>query len=213
MKYPVLKADERHSKGKGHIRELRMNGHLPAVVYGKDFENAMISVDEKEFSKILKNRGVSTLIGLELGKDSYPVMMKEIQRNTLKDTIDHVDFFKVSMDEEVEYTLPITLLGDPVGVKAEGGTMQQQKREVTVKALPMDMLEHIEVDISSLEIGDIITVGDLVVDKKNTILDDFEEVVVSILAPSLEEEEETETPDEMEEPELIGDSEEKEEEE
>ena len=208
MKNPVLKADERHVKGKGHISKLRREGLLPAVLYGKDFDTTMITVEEKEFSKILRTRGVSALIKLELGQDSYPVMMKEIQKDTLKDLINHVDFYKVDMEEEVEYTLPITLLGDPEGVKSEGGVMQQQKREVSAKALPMDMLDNIEIDISSLKIGDTLTVADLEVDEKNTILDDPEEVIVSILAPSMEEEEEeTELPEEGMEPELVGESE------
>jgi len=213
VKYPVLKAEERHEKGKGPMSKLRRDGYLPAVVYGKDFENTMITVKEKEFSKILKTKGVSALISLQLGKDSHPVMMKEIQRDTLKDSISHVDFYKVSMDEEVEYTLPIVLLGEPEGVKSEGGVMQQQKRELIVKALPLDMLDNVEIDISSLKIGDTLTVADLDIDKKNTVVDEPEEVIVSILAPTMEEEEETEVSEDDLEPELVGDSEEKTEEE
>lgn len=211
MDYPVLKANNRQIQGKGDLKKLRETGYVPAIVYGKDFENQAIAVDERDITKIIRSRGISTLIGLEVENDSYPVMMKEIQANTIKNTIDHVDFFKVSMDEEVEYSIPIVLVGEPEGAK-HGGAVQQQKRDILVKALPLEMLENIEVDISHLDIGDNITLGDIEIPETQTVLDDSEELIVSILAPSMEEEEEEET-EEMEEPELVGADEEESEEE
>ena len=202
MEHPALTAAIRQA-AKSENKRLKRENKLPAVVYGKGYETASIAIDEKELSTILKTRGESSLINLELDDQTFPVLIKEVQRNTLKNSIDHVDFFKVSMDEEVEYNLPIVLIGDAEGIKM-GGTLQHQKREVAVKALPGDMLDSIEVDVSTMDIGDTLTVADLKVDEKNTVLDNPDEVVVTLLAPSLEEEEEdVETPEAGEEPELV----------
>lgn len=205
MEHPVLTAAIRQA-AKSENKRLKRENKLPAVVYGKGYETASIAIDGKELSMILKTRGESSLINLELDDQTFPVLIKEVQRNTLKNSIDHVDFFKVSMDEEVEYNLHIVLIGDAEGIKM-GGTLQHQKREVAVKALPGDMLDSIEVDVSTMEIGDTLTVADLKVDEKNIILDDPDEVVVTVLAPTLEEEE-VETPEEGEEPELVENDEE-----
>ncbi|MDD4568626.1 MAG: 50S ribosomal protein L25/general stress protein Ctc [Tepidanaerobacteraceae bacterium] len=211
MEHPTLRATNRQATGKCGIKRLRRENKLPAVVYGKGFETTSVVIDEKEASKIFKTRGTSSLINLELDSNTFPVLTKEVQWNALKNSIDHVDFFKVSMDEEVEYNLSIFLTGDSEGVK-EGGTLQHQLREVTVKALPGDMLDNVEVDISSMVIGDTITVADLKVNEKNTILNDPDEVVVTLLAPRAEEEEEDiEVPEEGEEPELVQNDKEEEE--
>lgn len=208
MEHPVLTAAIRQA-AKSENKRIKREDKLPAVVYGKGYKATSIAIDEKELSRILKTHGESSLIDLQVESETFPVLIKEVQRNTLKSSIDHVDFFKVSMDEEVEYNLPIILVGDAKGIKM-GGILQQQKREVAVKALPGDMLESIEVNVSEMEIGDTVTVADLRVDSKNTIVDDADELIVSVLAPKLAEED-VETPAEGEEPELVdNDKEEKE---
>ncbi|NLZ53348.1 MAG: 50S ribosomal protein L25/general stress protein Ctc [Thermoanaerobacteraceae bacterium] len=200
MEHPVLTVAIRNAK-KSENKRLKRENKVPAVVYGKGYEAKSIAIDERELTKFLKTHGESSLINLQVADDTFPVLIKEVQRNTLKNSIDHVDFFKVSMDEEVEYNAPIVLVGDAEGIKM-GGILQHQKREVALKALPADMLESVEVDISEMKIGDTLTVADLNVDDKNTVLDDANEVVVSILAPKLAEED-IETPEEGEEPELV----------
>jgi len=200
MEHPVLTASIRVAK-KGENRRLKRKNKVPAVLYGKGVENKNIAVDVGEFKKLLKTHGEVSLINLHVNGDSFLVLIKEIQRNTLNNTIDHVDFFKVSMDEEVEYSAPIVLVGDAEGVKM-GGILQHQKREINLKALPANMLESVEVDISEMMIGDTITVADLKVDSTNTVLDDGDEIVVTILAPKVEEEVEG-APAEDQEPELV----------
>jgi len=198
MEHPVLTASIRVAK-KGENRRLKRDKKIPAVVYGKGLENKYIAIDAGEFKKLIKTHGEVSLIDLHVNGDSFPVLIKEIQRNTLKDLIDHVDFFKVSMNEEIEYNAPIVLVGDAEGVKM-GGILQHQKREIALKALPTNMLESVEVDISHMEIGDTITVADLKVDSTNTVLDDGDEIVATILAPKVEE---VESPAEGQEPELV----------
>lgn len=200
MGSPVLLATIREAK-KSENKRLRRENKLPAVVYGKGYETKSIAVDGRELDKILKTHGETSLINLQVEDDTFPVLIKEVQRNTLKNSIDHVDFFKVSMDEEVEYNAPIVLVGDAEGVKM-GGVLQHQKREIALKALPRDMLESVEVDISEMKIGDTLTVGDIKVDSKNTVLDDPDEIIVSIVAPKLVDES-VEAPAEGEEPKLV----------
>ncbi len=211
MERPVLTATVREAK-KSENNKLKREGKVPAVVYGKEYGPISISVDEKELFKILKEKGESSLINLELNGERFPVLIKEVQRHVLKDTFEHVDFFKVSMDEQVEYNLPVILKGTAKGLKL-GGVLQHQKHEITVKSLPDNMIESLEVDISDLDIGDTLTVGDLKVDSKITILDDPDEVIASVLAPKLEEAAEAvETTEEAKEPELVRESKEEEEE-
>ena len=200
MGSPVLLATIREAK-KSENKRLRRENKLPAVVYGKGYETKSIAVDGRELDKILKTHGETSLINLQVEDDTFPVLIKEVQRNTLKNSIDHVDFFKVSMDEEVEYNAPIVLVGDAEGVKM-GGVLQHQKREIALKALPRDMLESVEEDISEMKIGDALTVGDIKVDSKNTVLDDPDEIIVSIVAPKLVDES-VEAPAEGEEPKLV----------
>lgn len=212
MEQIALKAEKRDISKKGTINELRRKGKLPGVLYGKNIESSPVAVDAKELLKVLKTHGESALINLELEGEKHPVLMKEIQRDTLKDAIVHVDFYRVSMTDRIEFNLPLVLKGDAEGVRM-GGILQHQKRELSVKALPADMPEHLEVDISGLKIGDTLTVGDLKMDEKITVLDDPEEVVISILAPKLAEDTEVPTGEQAAEPEVMAKGKEKKEEE
>jgi len=212
MEQVALKAEKRDISSKGALNELRRKGRLPGVLYGKNIEARPVSVEAKELLKVLKTHGLSAIIDLELDGRKQPVLMKEIQRDSLKDSILHVDFYGISMTDRIEFNLPIVLRGDAEGVKL-GGILQHQKREISVKAMPKDMPEHLEVDISGLKIGDTLTVGDLKVDEKLTVLDDPEEVVISILAPKLAEDTEAPAGEEAAEPEVMAKGKEKEEEE
>lgn len=212
MEQVALKAEKRDISSKGALNGLRRKGKLPGVLYGKNIESSPVAVEAKELLKVLKTHGESAIINLELDGQKQPVLMKEIQRDTLKDAILHVDFYRISMTDRIEFNLPIVLHGDAEGVKM-GGILQHQKREISVKALPRDMPEHLEVDISGLKIGDTLTVGDLKVDEKLTVLDDPEEVVISILAPKLAEDTEVPTGEQAAEPEVVAKGKEKEEEE
>lgn len=193
----TLKAEKRSHGGLG---KLRCEGKIPGVMYGKDIDATPIAVDAKEFLKILKTRGETTLLDLELEGKKHTVLTKEIQRDTMKNVLVHVDFQKVSMTQKIEFNLPLVLKGDSEGVKM-GGVLQFQKREVTAQALTQDIIENLEVDISNLKIGDTLKVSDLQIDPKITILDDPEEVVVSVIAPKLAED--VEVPTGEEEPEVL----------
>lgn len=198
-----LKVDKRDIVRKGGLNALREQGILPAVVYGKDFETQPVSLDAKNFNKILRDHGENVLLNLEVDGKTYPALIREVQRDPINNEVIHVDFNIVSMKEEIEFEVPIILVGEPAGA-AEGGVLQHQLRELKAKALPNNMIDTVEVDVSDLEIGDTVLVKDLTIDKDITILDDPEEMIATLLAPEEEEEEEIEEEvEEMEEPEVI----------
>lgn len=214
MEQTALKAENRTVSGKSTLKNIRKMGKLPAVVYGKEFAAKPIAVDMSETIKTLRKYGESSIINLELDGEKIPVIMKEVQRDTLNNVIDHIDFFKVSMTDEIEINVPIYLRGDAEGVKA-GGILQFQKRELAVKSLPQDLPENVKLDISKLNIGDTLTVADVEVDDKIEILDEPDDVIVTILAPKIVEDtaEHAEDEEEIVEPEVVAKGKDKEEEE
>ncbi|MGI6486343.1 MAG: 50S ribosomal protein L25/general stress protein Ctc [Thermoanaerobacterales bacterium] len=214
MAQTILKAENRPISGKSALKNVRRTGKLPAVVYGKQYENKQIAVDASEVNKLLKVYGGSSIINLVVDGEEIPVIMKEIQRDTLNDVIQHIDFMKVSMTDEITLNVPIYLIGDAQGIKV-GGILQNQKRELSIKSLPQDIPETVELDVSNLNIGDSLTVADINLGDKVTILDDPDEVIVSIIAPKVAEEieePEAEEEEEQAEPEVVAKGKEKEEE-
>lgn len=200
-----FKADKRDIVRKGGLNALREKGVIPAVVYGKGFDTIPVTVDTKKFNKVIRVHGENTLLNLELEGEVYPVLIREVQRDPIRGEIIHVDFNIISMTEEIDFELPVVLVGEPAGA-AEGGVLQHQLRELDAKALPKYMIDTVEVDVSDLEIGDTVLVRDLDIDENITILDDPEEMIATLLAPEEEEEEEELDEDELDdvaEPEVI----------
>lgn len=180
----VLKAETRKAK-KSVARRLRREGYIPAVLYGHGIDNQSIYVDENSFSKLYRDVGRTGIFTLEVQNDSYPVMIYDVQYDSIKSNVIHVDFFKVNMNEEVNAEVPIHFTGESPGEKA-GGVIQHNLNMVEVRALPKDLPSSIEVSLDKLNIGDTITVGELKAntDGKYIILNDDEEVIVTVLAPS-----------------------------
>ncbi len=214
----VLKAKMRKGTGKGKARKLRVEGQIPAVVYGHNFDPLNLSVDGKDFDDLKRSVSVeSTIINLEVeGGPSEPIkaLVREVQHHPYRDRILHLDFYQISMKEAVTVEVPISLLGMPVGVRTEGGILQHQTRELQISCLPGDIPEKIEVDVSGLSIHDGIHVGDLDL-KGVVVLSDPEGLIATVLPPTVMKEEvapEVEEEREME-PELVGKEKEGEEEE
>jgi large subunit ribosomal protein L25 len=178
----------REGTGKGVARRTRAEGRIPGIVYGKGMEPLAVSVDRREFVTALQtDAGLNTLLNLTLDGDTVPTLAREIQRDPVRGTLLHVDFVKVDLKQEVEVTVPVHVIGESPGV-SEGGVLEQPMHEVTVRCLPQEVPESIEADISSLNIGDSLRVGDLSEAKSFHILNDPEVAVVSIMAPISEEE-------------------------
>lgn len=194
MESITLRAEARPRGTKGDLRALRNKGMLPAVVYGKEAGNLLVQCPEKELVSILAGHSTGgTLINLEVadgnkpGKVPYLVMIREVQRDPVKQKLMHVDFYQVSLTEEIQTEIPVHLVGDAPGVK-DGGLLQHLLRDVTVSCLPGKLPERLEADISGLGLGDQLTVAGLQVPEGVKVLNDPESIVAHVVAPAVEEE-------------------------
>ena len=182
-----LTAEERKILGK-KVKALRKDGQLPGHVFGKGIEGENVLVAERDFIKTFKKAGETGLVDLKIGKEKVrPVLIREVQYDPITDQPIHIDFFQVNLTQKVKVPVPLVLIGEqPEVVHLGEAIVLQTVNEVEVEALPTDLVEKIEVDISSLKaIDDAITLGQLSYDKgKITISADPEEVVVK-LAPAV----------------------------
>jgi len=209
MSESTLNAQKREAITKSETKALRRGGRVPAIYYFHGEESTPLSIDEKELRAVLKTD--STIIELAFnGKEKSKCVVRDIQWDPVSSKPMHVDFLGIKMTERITMEIPITLVGTASGVKNEGGVMQQLLREIEVEALPADLPEHIEVDVSELAIGDAIHVSDLKIDNVE-ILNEPEQSIVSISHPTIEEEVEEDEGDELTEPELIGEEKDEEE--
>jgi large subunit ribosomal protein L25 len=161
----VLQAQPREdsSRGKNEARRLRAGGRVPAVVYGAKKPSIAISVDPKQISKILKSEsGHNTIFDLELsGGEKSKAMIVDWQYEPIKGKLLHIDLKRISMDEKMRVMVPVHMVGEAVGVKQQGGILDQIIREVEIECLPAEIPSHIDADISQLVFGQVLRVSDL----------------------------------------------------
>lgn len=202
MEETVIKATRRTLIGK-HTAQLRRAGQLPAIVYGKRIEPTPICMDMREASKILSKVSSSHLVTIDLEGTPIRALVRERQRNSLKDSLVHIDFLAVSMTEKLTAMVQIVLHGEALAVKQNIGVLVSGVEQIEVESLPGDLPETIVVDVTGMkEVGDIVKVSDLPIDSaKVEVLTDADEMVALITAPAVEEVEEVEVAEE--EPEVI----------
>jgi len=182
-----LIAQKREIFGK-KVNSLRRENLIPAELYGHGLENIHLSVPAKEFSKLFKEAGESTIINLNLENKKLPVLIHEVSVDPLSDKIIHIDFYQVKMDEKIITSVPLEFIGEAPAVKEKEGILIKAVQEIEVEALPSDLPHNIEVDISQLsDIGMSIHVKDLKIDKKVKVLADLETVVATVTEPAKEE--------------------------
>ena len=214
MQQAKLEAQQRNTFGKQSARDLRKEGRVPAVLYGRAQDTLAIQVNARTFKQFLRTYGENVIINMEVGAgDTETVIIKEIQRHPVdKQTLLHADFIRISLDEPVTSAVPVVIVGNPPGVQ-EGGVLEIPLRQVTLHCLPMQMPNDIAIDVSHLEIGDSITVSELTLDEEIDIIDEPERTIAMVSQPRVqledeltegeEGEEEAETPEEPTEPEVI----------
>lgn len=208
-----LQAERRNDLKKSATKEARNKGQLPAVLYGKGKETKAISLDSIELVKTIRDEGRNAIISLKIeGESPVDVMLHDYQMDPIKDELLHADFYIVDMSEKMDVEVSLNLEGEAEGAR-DGGVLQQPLYELQVRAKPREIPDEISVDISELKIGDSITVADLETADNYEILDDPETTIATVLAPDTMDDIEEETPDEDQEPELVGAEEESEEEE
>lgn len=182
----VIQATRRNVTGK-KVGALRRNGQLPGIMYGRHVESTPILMDMREASKALYKMSASSIVTVVLDGKEYPSLVREKQRNYILGTLKHVDFQVVSMKEKIRTMVTVELIGISPAVKNMNGVVVQNLNEIEVEALPQDLPERLELDLSVLEnIGDSMLVKDLKVAGDVAILTDLEEAVVVITGSAQE---------------------------
>jgi len=184
-----LSATPRDGAGKGAARSLRREGRVPAVIYGHAREPQSLSVSTRELERLIGSvAAASTVIELDLDGRTSRTLIREIQRHPFKRTILHVDFQELVAGERVSVKVPIVFHGTPAGVRVGGGMLDQVMHEVNVEADPSSIPNHIDVDVSAMEIATALHVGDLQLPQGVTALDDAGLTVCTVQAPRVAEE-------------------------
>ena len=190
-----LVATKRETRGKNEARRMRVAGHIPAVVYGGSAkESVPVSVDPKETLRILhSDSGVNTLIDLELaGGDSGQVLVKDFQLDPVSRELLHVDFYRLAMDKAITVMVPVTLIGEAMGVKQQGGLLDFVNREIQIECMPSEIPENVKVDVQELSIGDGVRVRDVVEGVTWKPISELDTLLVHVTPPMVEEEPEEE---------------------
>ena len=194
-----IKAESRSVLGR-KVKNLRKDGLTPATVYGKAFESKSIQFATKELEKMFNELGESTLVEINLdGKEKLPVLFRNPQYHPLNEDLIHIDCYKVNLKEKITAMVPLEFVGESQAVK-NGNILVTVTDEVEIEALPTDLPEEIEVDLSVLEdLESTITVEDLKIDtSKLTVMTDAEQLIAKVEEPKEEEVVEDETPAEVE---------------
>ena len=201
-----LKADIRTTTGNGPARRLRQKGRIPAVLYGPGTESVLLSVNIRDIDRVFKKGRIGqALLNLVISNNgetsTKTVMVKELQLHPVSCDYLHIDFYEIAMDRKIMVNVPITTTGKAKGVEI-GGILQIIRRELEVQCYPLDVPESIEIDITNLDIGDSIHVGDIQRQNEVEFLDDENFTVVTIVSPKIEEKVEEEE-EEIEEGEAV----------
>ena len=187
-----LEVSVREERGSAAARRMRKEGLIPGVVYGGGGEPTAISVAERELRKALtSDHGLNAILDVKVNGETRPVILKEFQRDPISSRVTHVDLVVVRLDRAIQTAVSIEIVGDSPGAK-EGGVLQQVAREVLVEALPMEVPDRIEADISALGIGDSLRLGDLAELEGVRFVDDPETVIATVTVPTRVEEPEVE---------------------
>lgn len=181
MNKQTLNAKEREVTGR-KVKRLRREGIVPANIYGTGFKSLSIQVNRKEFQKLFEEVGETAVIDLKTEKETYPVLIHNLQRDPISFDPVHIEFLKVDLKKKVTANIPLEIVGESPAVKQGLGTLVSYVDEVEVEALPGDLVEKIEVDVSGLlEAEQGLAIKDLKYDKdKLDITNDPETIVVKI---------------------------------
>jgi len=185
METVLLNVEPRQSVGKGEAGRMRRGGKVPAVFYGPGKAAALVCVDAREFLFKLAGLEGSHLIQLLSPQpeiNEKMALLKEVQRHPVTSAPLHIDFYEVDVNKSIEVTVPLRFVGKAQGVTA-GGSLQPLRRDITVECLPREIPEFIEVDVSGLEIHDVIHVADLTLPAGAQAVYDTNDAVVTVAPP------------------------------
>ncbi len=178
----TLICEKRDKTGKQAAKQLRRKGMVPGIYYTRGEESMPVAVDEKALRAVLQSD--ANIVDAQINGKVVKCVIREVQFDPLRDVPVHVDLLGVRMDQKVSIMVPVRLVGVPQGVKLGGGILQQVLREIEVEALPGDLPEHVEVDVSKLDIGESVHVRDIAL-ARGQILTDPSLSVATVTAPTV----------------------------
>lgn len=178
----TLICEKREKTGKQAAKQLRRKGMVPGIYYIGGEESIPIAVEEKALRAVLQSD--AHIVDAQVNGKTVKCVIREVQFDPLRDVPVHVDLLGVRMDQKVSLMVPVRLVGTPEGVRFGGGILQQVLREIEVEALPSELPEHIDVDVSKLGVGDSIHVRDIVLERAQ-ILTDPTLSVATVTAPTV----------------------------
>jgi len=178
----TLEAQPRTAGNKNEARRVRRGGKIPAVVYGAGQDSVPVAVDPRQVKRILNSEtGHNTIFDLALdGGTKTKAMIVDWQYEPIKGNLLHIDLKRIAMDKKLAVMVPVELIGEPAGVKQQGGILEQMLREVEVECLPADIPSHIDVDVSELVFGKVLRVADLPHSDKLKFLTDENQPVAHV---------------------------------
>lgn len=189
MATATISATPRSETGKGVARKLRAQHNVPGVLYGHHREPQPLVLDGRDFDRLIEHYAAeTTVVELTVDGQSVRTLIREIQRHPFKRQVLHVDFQALVAGEKVTVDIPIVLVGIPEGVRLTGGTLDQVMRELTVEVDPSDIPNHVDVDVSALNVGDSLHVSDINLPPGVEVQDDPETTICVVVPPRVAEE-------------------------
>lgn len=183
-----LEVQPRTERGKNAARRLRAAGLVPVTVYGGGQGAVAGTINKRDFAALVRAHGRHTIFTVNLDGTSSPVKIADYQADPVKGTLLHLDLMRLSLTEKAQFEVGIKIVGEAEGVKTYGGVLDVVLHTLDIRCLPGDLPDHIEVDVTPLGIGQNIRVGDLKLDaSKIEVLNDAEQVIVTVVPPRTEE--------------------------
>ena len=178
-----LEVREREELGSRRTRRLRAQGLVPGVLYGKGHARPIVVAERALRTAVTGPSGLHAILDvlIEGQQTVHPSILAEYQQDPIRGTISHIDLREVRLDQPIHATVVVQLVGEPAGVKT-GGMLSLVVREIHVEALPSDVPEHVEVDVSHMEVGDVLRLADVPAIDKVTIIDDPHETVIATVS-------------------------------
>jgi large subunit ribosomal protein L25 len=183
----VLQAKERKEFRNSALKKIRDGGNIPAIIYGSKVESKPVFVSSADLTKTIRQVGRNGVISLDVDGNKHDVVLTDFQEDFIKKEIIHVDFLAVDKSSKIHVNVRLVLTGEAAGVK-DGGVLQQPVHEISITSTPSDIPQQIEVDVSNLQVGETVTVADILYQGAFTINHEADEVIASILPPKQEEE-------------------------
>jgi large subunit ribosomal protein L25 len=206
----TLSAEKRTESGKGVARKLRAAGRIPAIVYGQGEEGLSLTLDAHEADLLFHRISVdNTIVNLEVEGEDEPIstLVRDVQTHPFKSVILHIDFYRIQKGVEVEVEIPVHAEGTPVGVKDSGGVLQLVVHDLRVACIPSKIPDHIEIDVSGLDIGDVLHVSDIDLPEGVRVLIDEDRTLATVNLPRAALETEDEADEDEMDVEVIGEAE------